>query len=85
MGAEHPLGIQPPRQLFGVGDLDHLPKTVPKTLVQCLVTGDRGRRGIVLTAKGKEELDHVLRIAVFSLAHVDLDPRFDGFLSKQIK
>jgi len=84
MGAEHPLGIQHPLQLFGVGDWDHLPQTVPKALVQRLITGDRGRRGIVLTAKGKEELDHVLGIAVFSLAHVDLDPRFDGFLSESI-
>ena len=36
---------------------------------------------MILTAKGKEEPDHVLRVAVLPLAHVDLDPRFDRFLS----
>jgi len=80
MEAEHPLGIKPLLQLIGVGDWDHLSQTVLKALVQRHVTGDRSRRGIILTAKGKEKPDHVLRVTALLLTHVDLDPRFDGFL-----
>ena len=40
------------------------------------------RQGVILTAKGKEEPDHVFRVAILPLVHVDLDPRFDRLLSK---
>jgi len=83
MGLEHALGVQPPPQFFGVGDWDHPSGTVPETPVQGLVTRNGGRRGVILTAKGKEEPDHVLRAAVFPLAHVDLDPRLDRFCSER--
>ena len=83
MGLDHALGVQPSPQLFRVGDLDNLSGTVPEAPIQGLVTRYRGRRGVILRAKGKEEPDQVLRVAVFPLAHVDLDPRLDRFPSEE--
>jgi hypothetical protein len=78
----HVLGVQPPPQLIRVGDWDHLSGTVFKALVQGLVTRNRSHRGIILTAKGQEKPDHILRVTVLPSIHVDLDPTLDGFLSE---
>jgi len=83
MGLEHALGVQPPPQFFGVGDWDHPSRTVPEAAVQGLVMRGGGRRGVILTAKGKEEPDHVLRVAILLLVHVCPGPRFTGsFLNR---
>ena len=78
----HALVLQPLPQFVRVGDRDHLSGTVLKALLQGLVAGDRSNQGVALTAKGEEEPDYVLRVAILSLAHVDIDPRCDGFLSE---
>ena len=82
MGLGHALVFQPLPQFVGIGDRDHLSGTIFKALLQGFVAGDRSNRGVALTAKGEEEPDHVLRVAVLPLAHVDIDPRCDGFLSE---
>ena len=80
MGMGYVLGIQPLPQLRA-GGRGYLSETVTKTFVQSLITRDRSRRGIILTAKSKEKPDHILRFAILPLVHVDRDPKFDGFLS----
>lgn len=80
MGMGYVLGIQPLPQLRA-GGRGYLSETVSKTFVQSLITRDRSRRGIILTAKSKEKPDHILRFAILPLVHVDRDPKFDGFLS----
>ena len=85
MESEHALVIQLLPQLGGVGDWDHLSETIFKEPIQGLVTRDRSRRGIILAAKGEQELNHCLRVTVLPLAHVDLDPRLDRCPSKRTK
>jgi len=80
MGIEYVLGIQPLPQLRA-SDRGYLSETVFKTSVESLITGDGSRRGIILTAKSKEKPDHILRVAILPLVHVDRDPKSDSFLS----
>ena len=82
MGPEHALVIQSFPQFMRVGDWDHFFETVFKEFLQGLVTRDRRRRGVILTAKGKKELDQGFRIAVLRLVRVHVDPRSDKILSK---
>lgn len=80
MGLDHVLGIQPLPQLLRVSDSDHLSETVFKAPIQGLITRDRSRRRVILAAKSKEEPDHILRVAVLPLVHVDLDCKLNRFL-----
>lgn len=79
------IRTQPLLQPIGVGNWDHLSQAISKTSIQSLVTSYGSRRGVVLTAKGKEKPDHVLRVAVLPLAHVNPDARFHEFLSGKIE
>ena len=81
MGPVHALFTQLPAQLVGVGHWDHLSPTIFKVSVQNLVTRNRGCRGVILAAKGEEKPDHVLRVTVLPLLHINFDSRFDEFLS----
>ena len=68
----HVLAIQPLPQVARVGDCGHRSETVSKSSVHGIITRNSGSRGVVLTTKGKEEPDHVLRVAVLSFLHLGL-------------
>jgi len=77
MGLEHVLGIQSLPQLPRVSDREHLSETVFEASIQCLITRDRSRRRVILAAKSKEKPNHIFRVAVLPLVHVDFDRKFD--------
>jgi len=74
----HALAIQFLPQLVRVDDWNGLSHAVFETSVQNLVARGGNRRGVILTAKGKEKSDHILRVAVLHVDH-DLEIRHISF------